>query len=222
MWFAGPVRRIPEIGRRGALRLGLHLEPGIRVGVYGGSFDPPHDGHLHVARTALARLGLDRVIWLVSTRNPLKTRNDPAELSTRLAATRRLARGPAMRVSDLEKRIGARYTLDTLRVLKARHPGVHFVWIMGADNLAGFHHWRGWADIFREIPIAVVARPGVEPRAALSPAARRFAHARLPGRAAPRLANAAPPAWVYLAAPLKDISSTALRAERKAPASAGG
>jgi nicotinate-nucleotide adenylyltransferase len=212
MWFAGPIRRVPEVGRGGALRLGVHLEPGMRVGVYGGSFDPPHEGHLHVARTALARLGLDRVIWLVSTRNPLKTQNDPAELPARMAATRRLARGPFMRVSDLEKRIGARFTLDTLRVLKARHPAVHFIWIMGADNLAGFHHWRGWADIFREIPIAVVARPGVAPNAAFSPAARRFAAARLPSPGAARLATAAPPAWVFLAAPLKDISSTALRA----------
>jgi nicotinate-nucleotide adenylyltransferase len=216
MWFAGPVRRFPDVARHGALRLGLHLEPGMRVGVYGGSFDPPHEGHQHVARTALARLGLDRVIWLVSTRNPLKTRHDPAELPARMAATRRLARGPAMRVSDLERRIGARYTLDTLRVLKARYPGVHFVWIMGADNLAGFHRWRGWAEIFREFPIAVVSRPGVQPRAALSPAARRFAAARLPGRAARRLPISPPPAWVYLAAPLKHISSTALRALRGA------
>jgi nicotinate-nucleotide adenylyltransferase len=186
----------------------------MRVGVYGGSFDPPHEGHLHVARTARARLGLDQVIWLVSTRNPLKTLNDPAELPTRMAATRRLARGGGMRVSDLEKRIGARYTLDTLRVLKARYPGVCFIWIMGADNLAGFHRWRGWADIFREFRIAVIARPGAQPRAAFSPAARRFAAARLPERAAACLATTAPPAWVYLAAPLKDISSTALRARR--------
>ncbi len=188
----------------------------MRVGVYGGSFDPPHEGHRHVARTALARLGLDHVIWLVSPRNPLKTQHDPAELPARMAATHRLARGPRMRVSDLEQRIDARYTLDTLRVLKARYPKVHFVWIMGADNLAGFHRWLGWADIFREIPIAVVARPGVEPRAALSVAVRRFAAARLPGRAARRLATTPPPAWVYLAAPLKDISSTALRAQQAA------
>ena len=188
----------------------------MRVGVYGGSFDPPHDGHRHVARTALARLGLDQVIWLVSPRNPLKTGHDPAELPARMAATRRLAQGPSMRISDLERRIDARYTLDTLRVLKARYPQIHFVWIMGADNLAGFHRWLGWADIFREFPIAVVARPGVEPRAALSPAARRFAAARLPGRAARALATCAPPAWVYLAAPLKHISSTALRAQQVA------
>jgi nicotinate-nucleotide adenylyltransferase len=214
MWFPGPVRRIPERGRPGALRLGLHLQPGMRVGVYGGSFDPAHEGHAHVARTALVRLGLDRVIWLVSTHNPLKA-DRPADLPERMAATQALARGPSMQVSDTERRIGARYTLDTLRVLKARFPGVHFVWIMGADNLAGFHHWRGWSDIFRTVPIVVVARPGVWPRAAFSPAARRFSAARLPAGVARRLAVMPPPAWVYLAAPLKTISSSALRAQAR-------
>jgi nicotinate-nucleotide adenylyltransferase len=182
------------------------------VGLYGGSFDPAHEGHAHVARTALNRLGLDLVIWLVSPRNPLKTERDPADLASRMADAARFAGRPRMRVSDLERRIGARYTLDMLRVLKARHRGVRFVWIMGADNLAGFHRWRGWAEIFRAVPIAVVARPGAWPRAAFSPAARRFARARLPDRAALRLASSAPPAWVFLSAPLKPHSSTALRA----------
>jgi len=217
MWFAGPVRRVPEAGRPLAPRLGFDLKPGMRVGLYGGSFDPAHAGHAHVAQTALRRLGLDRVIWLVSARNPLKTRNGPADLSERIAGVRALARGPSMRVSDLESRIGTRYTLDMLRVLKARFPGVHFVWIMGADNLAGFQDWRGWPDIFRTVPIAVVARPGAGPRAGLSPAARRFAHARLPAGAARRLPLMEPPAWIYLAAPLKAVSSTALRAQRRSP-----
>jgi nicotinate-nucleotide adenylyltransferase len=193
----------------------------MRVGVYGGSFDPAHEGHAHVARTALVRLRLDRVIWLVSARNPLKTHNDPADLAARMAAARRLARGPSMRVTDLESRIGTLYTLDMLRVLMARHPGVRFVWIMGADNLASFHHWRGWADIFRAVPIAVIARPGVWPRAAFSPAARRFAPARRPAEAAARLALARPPAWIYLPAPLKDNSSTALRARTDRSESGG-
>ena len=185
----------------------------MRVGLYGGSFDPAHEGHAHVAQTALKHLGLDAVIWLVSARNPLKGRGD-SDLPARIAGARGLARGPAMRVSDVESRIATRYTLDMLRVLKARSPGVRFVWIMGADNLAGFHHWRGWADIFRAVPIAVVARPGAGPRVLFSPAARRFAKARLPASRASRLALAAPPAWIYLSAPLKSISSTALRAQR--------
>jgi nicotinate-nucleotide adenylyltransferase len=199
------------------MRLGLHLQPGMRVGLYGGSFDPAHEGHAHVASTALIRLGLDRVIWLVSPGNPLKTDRRPADLSARLAGAGRLAKGPRMQVSDLESRLGARYTLETLRTLKARYRGVRWVWIMGADNLAGFHRWRGWTDIFRIVPIAVVSRPGAWPRAAFSPAARRFASARLSSRAAHRLALAKPPAWVFLRAPLKPVSSTALRARARRP-----
>ena len=214
MWFAGPVRRVPEAGRPSALRLGFALRPGMRVGLYGGSFDPAHEGHAHVARTALARLGLDRVIWLVSARNPLKGRG-AADLPARMAETRGLARGPSMRVSDLESRIGTRYTLDMLRVLKTRFPGVHFVWIMGADNLASIHLWRGWTDIFRTAPVVVIARPGAGLRAGLAPAARRFAKARLPASQASRLAVTPPPAWTYLSAPLKSVSSTALRARRR-------
>jgi nicotinate-nucleotide adenylyltransferase len=192
-------------------RLGFHLEPGQRVGLYGGSFDPAHEGHAHVARTALARLNLDRVIWLVSTRNPLKAGRDPADLQARMTEARRLARGPSMIVSDVEQRLGTRYTRDTLRALKARFPGVRFVWIMGADNLATFQFWRGWAAIFRLLPIAVIARPGAWPRATFSRAAQRFARYRLPAGAANRLAITDPPAWIYLPAPLKAVSSTALR-----------
>ena len=209
MWFAGPVRRVPEAGRPRALRLGLPLAPGMRVGLYGGSFNPVHDGHLQVARTAKARLGLDRVIWLVTPGNPLK--EAPAGLAARVAGVRARILDPAMIVSDLETRTGTRYSLDTLRVLKARYPGVHFVWIMGADNLAGFHRWRGWAEIMRQVPVAVVARPGAMMAALSSPAARRFAHARVPAAQAKRLPLAAPPAWVFLPTPLNFASSTALR-----------
>ena len=212
MWFAGPVRRVPEAGRPRALRLGFDLKPGMRVGLYGGSFDPAHAGHAHVAQTALKRLGLDRVIWLVSPRNPLKPNAPAADLAKRLAGVRRMASGPSMIVSDLEARSGTRYTIDTLRLLKARFPGVHFVWVMGADNLAGFHRWRGWSDILRSVPLAIVARPGFQLAAALGPAARRFAHARRPASAASRLAVTPAPAWVYLPAPLHPASSTALRA----------
>lgn len=217
MWFPGPARRVPEAGRPAALRLGFDLAPGMRVGLYGGSFNPAHEGHAHVAETALARLGLDRVIWLVSPQNPLK-RRQPADLAGRMAAVRAIARGPSMIVSDLEARIGSAYTVDVIRVLKARFPGVKFVWVMGADNLAGFHHWRGWTGIMRLVPVAVVARPGYVLAGGLSAAARRFAHARRPAAAAARLAEAKPPAWVYLTAPLKFISSTALRRQARAAA----
>ena len=139
MWFAGKVRRVPEAGRPGALRLGFTLARGMRVGLFGGSFNPAHDGHAHVAETAALRLGLDKVIWLVSPQNPLKSSHGTPPLAERLASARRVSRGRRQIVTDAESRMGSQYTLDTLRILKARFPGVKFVWIMGADNLAGFH-----------------------------------------------------------------------------------
>ncbi len=209
MWHAGPVRRSPEAGRPGALRLGVSLAPGMRVGLYGGSFNPVHDGHLQVTRIAKAKLGLDRVIWLVTPGNPLKA--PPGDLAARVAAVRKAVTDPAMIVSDLEARTGTRFSIDTLRVLQARYPRVHFVWIMGADNLASFHRWRGWAEIMRRVPVAVIARPASMMKALSSPAARRFALARLPSAKARRLAVRPPPAWVFLATPLNYASSTQLR-----------
>ena len=208
---AAAARRIPAAGHPGATRGGPILYPGMTVGLFGGSFNPPHAGHAHVARTAVARLGLDRVLWLVSPQNPLKPADETAAYAERLTAVRRIARGPAMRVSDIERRLGTPYTIDTVRWLKARYPGVRFVWIMGADSLAGFHRWRGWTDLVREAPIAVVSRPGSALRGRASPMARRFAAFRHPAALAPRLAEMKPPAWLYLTAPFHFISSTALR-----------
>jgi len=182
----------------------------MRVGLFGGSFNPAHDGHAHVAETALIRLGLDRVIWLVSPQNPLK--GAPDALAKRMKGAAAQTFGPSMAVSGVEAALGSAYSLDTIRALKARHPGVNFVWVMGADSLASFHRWRGWARIFDELPVAVVARPGCELKALGSPAARRFAHARVTAGA---LMGAAPPAWAWLAAPLNFASSTAIR-ERQA------
>jgi nicotinate-nucleotide adenylyltransferase len=210
MWFAGPAPR-RCVHRKGALSPGLALAPGLRVGLLGGSFNPAHEGHLHVAETAMQRLGLQRVVWLVSPQNPLKAAHHTAPLAQRMANARRLARGPGMIVSDFETRAGSQYTVDTLRLLKARFPGVKFVWIMGADNLASFHRWRGWTEIFRLVPIAVVARPGATLKSRFAPAARRFAWARLPSRQARLLADQTAPAWAYLPAPLNSLSSTALR-----------
>jgi nicotinate-nucleotide adenylyltransferase len=199
------------MGSRG---LGFRLERGMTVGLYGGSFNPAHAGHIHVAETALKRLGLDRVIWLVSPRNPLKAAGAEDTLFARLASARSRTTGPRMIVSDAEARLsgrGPRYTIDTVRWFKARFPGVHFVWIMGADGLAQFHRWKGWASLMREIPIAVVSRPGVRGGGRFAPAARRFAGARLAATAGRRLAFAKPPAWIYLTAPFQPVSSTALR-----------
>lgn len=198
-------------GRPQALRLGFDLTPGMRVGLYGGSFNPAHEGHAHVAETARRRLGLDRVIWLVSPQNPLKSGHETASLAERMAGARRFARGRSMIVSDAETRIGSQYTIDIVRDLKARFPGVHFVWIMGADSLASFHRWRGWTQIMAEVPVAVVSRPWISLKSRSSPAARRFAHARVPLEAAKLLAEAKPPRWVFLTGPLNFQSSTALR-----------
>jgi nicotinate-nucleotide adenylyltransferase len=216
MWAAGAARRIPAAGRPAALRLGFTLLPGMRVGLFGGSFNPAHDGHAHVAETALRRLGLDRVIWLVSPQNPLKSSAETASLKKRMKSARAQARGPGMIVSDAETRIGSQYTIDTLRVLKARFPGVKFVWMMGGDNLSSLHLWRGWAQLMREVPVAVIARPGAEVKSRSSVAARRFAFARLPSRAAATLAGRRPPAWLYLRAPLNYASSTKLRSAGRA------
>ena len=216
MWFAGPARRLPAAGRPGALRLGFHLEPGMRVGLFGGSFNPAHEGHAHVAETARRRLGLDLVVWLVSPQNPLKSTHETAPLATRMAGAQAFARQRGMAVSDAETRLGSRYTIDTVRALKARFPGVDFVWIMGAGSLATFHRWRGWTQIMAETPVAVVSRPWISLKSRTSPAAKRFARHRIASAQARRLPGLAPPAWVFLRGPLNFQSSTALR-ERMRP-----
>jgi nicotinate-nucleotide adenylyltransferase len=215
MWSAGPARRRPPGGRPALLRPGFLLMRGQTVGLFGGSFDPAHDGHAHVAKTALRRLGLDRIIWLVSPQNPLKPQS--SGLKKRMASARRHAVGPSMIVSDMERRIGSSYTIDTLRALKARFPGVRFVWIMGADNLQGLHRWRGWTQILDESPVAVIARPGAAIKSRFAPAAVRFAHRRIHSREGRLLALRAPPAWLYMRAPLNFSSSTAIRALQSPP-----
>ncbi len=218
--YAGPAP-LAAPGRHGALRPGFHLTPGMRVGLFGGSFNPAHAGHAHVAETALIRLGLDRLIWLVSPQNPLKSAHETAPLAERMRSARHQARGAAMIVSDFETRIRATYTVDTLSALKARFPGVRFVWIMGADNMAGFHRWRGWLQIARLAPVAVVARPGALLSSRSSLAARRLARFRLPSRKAALLADLPPPAWTYIEAPLNSLSSTDLRRARTATVTEG-
>jgi len=187
----------------------------MRVGLFGGSFNPAHEGHAHVAETARRRLRLDRVIWLVSPQNPLKARHETADLAERLDGARRLARGPGMIVTDLETRLGSAYTIDTVRALQARFPRVKFVWIMGADSLASFHRWRGWTQIMREVPVAVVSRPWIALKSRFAPAARRFARFRISSSQAATLPGSKPPAWVFLRGPLNFQSSTHLRERMK-------
>lgn len=220
-FHAGPAPKA-QGPRPGVLRDGLDLQPGMAVGLFGGSFNPAHDGHAHVAETAMRRLGLDRVVWLVSPQNPLKGVAETAPLAERMAsamtAAALAASGPSMIVSDFESRAGTQWTVDTLRALTARHPGVRFVWLMGSDSLADFHRWRGWTDIMRTMPVAVIARPGSLHRSRTAPAAQRFAGHRISSAEARLLPGMAAPAWAYLQAPLNPRSSTALRAARDAAA----
>lgn len=184
----------------------------LRVGLFGGSFNPPHEGHRHASLIALRRLELDAVWWLVTPGNPLKDTSNLAPLSQRLKAAVDIENHPRIHVTTLESEIGTRYTADTLRVLKRRFPMIHFVWIMGADNLATIHKWRDWQDIFRTMPVVVVARPGYAMKALASPAAKLFAASRLDADDAALLPFKAPPAWTYLDERLDPTSSTAIRA----------
>ncbi|CAO4144065.1 Nicotinate-nucleotide adenylyltransferase [Methylorubrum aminovorans] len=185
--------------------------PGLRVGLYGGSFNPAHAGHLHVSRTALRRLRLDRVWWLVTPGNPLKDHGLLAPLEERVAQARALAAVPRIAVTGFEAGIGSRYTADTLCWLVRRRPNVHFVWIMGADSLGSLHRWRRFEEILALMPVAVIDRPGHTLKAPAARAARAFAAARIPESEAVTLAGRRPPAWTFLHGPRSELSSTALR-----------
>lgn len=185
--------------------------PGLRVGLFGGSFNPVHEGHRLVAEQCLRRLELDAVWLLVSPGNPLKDHAELAPLATRVAAARALLTDPRLEVTAVEAAHRFSYTIDTLEWLVAACPGTRFVWIMGADNLAQFHRWERWEDIARLMPIAVYARPGATFRATVSRAATAMKPYRLREEAAAALADRQPPAWVYLHGITSPQSSTALR-----------
>ncbi|MBB5753491.1 nicotinate-nucleotide adenylyltransferase [Prosthecomicrobium pneumaticum] len=193
--------------------------PGQRIGLFGGSFDPPHDGHRLASLAALRRLRLDAVWWLVTPGNPLKARA-PADLARRIAAAEALARHPRIRVTGAEASLATRYTADTLSRIVAMRPGVRFVWLMGADNLAQFHRWRDWGKIAALMPVAVYDRPGSTFSAPNAPAARLLAAYRVPERSAAAFAGRRPPAFIFLHGPRSPLSSTALRATEKSPRAA--
>jgi len=201
-------------GHRGRIVLPLHAR-GMRIGLFGGTFDPPHAAHRAACLLAMHRLGLDRVWWLVTPGNPLKDTVGLAPLGERLAAARALARHPRIDVSDFEADLGTSYTFATISYLVRRCPGVHFVWIMGADNLRHFHRWQRWRDIAALVPIAVIDRLGPSLYSTASVAGRALAFARLPESAARTLPQRTPPAWIYLHGLKSPLSSTALRAERR-------
>ncbi|KMW59036.1 Nicotinate-nucleotide adenylyltransferase [Candidatus Rhodobacter oscarellae] len=184
---------------------------GQTVGLLGGSFDPPHAGHVHISRHALRRFGLDALWWLVSPGNPLKTEG-PAPLDRRMSACRAIMDHPKVIISDAESRLGTRYTAETLRALRRRYCGVNFVWIMGADNLASFHHWEQWRWIMENVPIAVLARPGDRTEARHSRAATQYRRAQLSGKDAKYLTKSRAPCWCFVNVPMVNLSSTQIRA----------
>lgn len=189
---------------------GEYLPPGAKVGLFGGSFDPPHKGHMHVALTAMRRLELDRVWWLVSPQNPLKSRK-ANDLETRLQRVRDFADKPGMVVTDVEARLGIQHTAALIKALKTRHPKNRFVWLMGADNLASIHRWQDWTEIVESLPIAIISRPLDPVRARLSMMASRYKCSRLREGEAKSLPFKSAPAWTYLIEPLQSASSTQLR-----------
>ena len=184
---------------------------GMRVGLLGGSFNPPHAAHRAISLFALKRLKLDRVWWLVTPGNPLKDHDGLRDLDARAEAARKMAGDPRIDVSCLESVIRTRYTVDTISYLRRRASGLRFVWIMGADNLAQFHRWQNWRRIASEVPIAVIDRPPQSFRALAAPAAQALARYRLPENQAARLADERAPAWVFLTGMKLSLSSTGLR-----------
>jgi nicotinate-nucleotide adenylyltransferase len=207
-----PMRQTARRGR-GNVRLPPHYR-GMRIGLFGGTFDPPHDAHLRACLIAMKRLDLDRVWWIVTPGNPLKDTRGLAPLEARILAARKLARDPRIAILGLEAQIGTRYTYETIAYLRQHCPGVHFVWIMGADNLRSFHRWQKWRGIAALVPIAVIDRLGPSLYAGASAAGQAMARARIPEGAAKSLLDRRPPAWVYLHGLKSPLSSTALRAAR--------
>jgi nicotinate-nucleotide adenylyltransferase len=188
--------------------------PGMRIGLFGGTFDPPHLAHLGASLLALKRLKLDRVWWLVTPGNPLKNTGDLAPLGKRIAAARKLTHHPRIDVTGLEASINTRFTYDTILWLIARCPRVRFVWIMGADNLRHFHRWQKWREIAKLVPIVVIDRLGPSLYAAASPAGQALGRARIREHDAATLPNRKAPAWAFLHGLKSALSSTALRALR--------
>lgn len=189
--------------------------PGLRIGLFGGSFNPAHEAHRAASLLALRRLRLDRVWWLVTPGNPLKDNRELPTLEERIAFARRVANHPRIDVTGCEAALGVRYTYETVAALTRRMPKVHFVWIMGADNLAQFHRWQRWRAIAGRLPMVVVDRMGQSLAATASPAAQALARWRVDESDAGTLAGLAAPAWLFLHGLKSPVSSTGIRAARR-------
>jgi len=184
---------------------------GMRIGLLGGSFNPAHEGHLHISRVALARLNLHQLWWLVTPGNPLKARRQLKPIGERLALAQAMARHPRIKVTGFEAACPDSYTINTLRFLKMRYCDTRFIWLMGADNMVRFHHWREWRQIFATVPIAILDRPGYRFAACASRAAQSFAVSRIEESDARGLAQLPTPVWSLLSLPLSNLSSTHIR-----------
>ncbi len=215
MWCAARARPVPgeaALAGRAAKLQPPPAFPGMIIGLLGGTFNPPHAGHMHISEVALKRLGLDRLWWLVTPGNPLKTRRDTATFTSRLVQAQQLARHPRIDVTGFEASRGSAYTAEMLAFLTRRYPETRFIWVMGADNLVTFHHWRDWREILGLVPVAVIDRPGYRYAARAGIAAQCFAGAYVDESDASGLYRHQPPAWTFLSAPLSGLSSSGMRA----------
>ncbi len=198
------------------MRTGFPLVlPGQSIGIFGGSFDPPHHGHAFVSNMALKHLALDQIWWMPAHGNPLKA-HQPAPISKRIAAIHALTQNPKMKVVDLEALLRTRYTIETVSALQSRFPATHFVLICGADILSELHRWKSWVKLASIIPICAFARPHEQLHAGLSPFATRFRASRISPHQAKRLTHAKAPCWSMILGPMVDLSSSEIRAETRA------
>ena len=189
---------------------------GQRIGLLGGSFDPAHEGHVHITKEALKRFKLDQVWWLISPKNPLKAKN-PNTVSQRIKEAKLLFSHPRVVITDLEIQLTTQYTSDTILKLKKLYPGVSFVWLMGADNIPSFNLWKNWKKIMREVPIGVVDRPGSNYATRKNKMTESFKGEKIPGTHSKLLAFTEPPAWCYISTSLNHTSSSQIRLVKHTP-----
>jgi nicotinate-nucleotide adenylyltransferase len=191
------------------------VEPGLTIGLLGGSFDPPHEGHVHITKLALKIFNLSKIWWLVCPENPIKS-VIPSDVNSRFLASKKIMKHPSVVITDLERKFKTKYTFQTLIKLKKLYPSTKFVWLMGADNLINFHDWKNWDWIMKNIPVGVLARPEEQIKAGLSRTAIKFGNYRLPKEKSIILSNYIPPVWTLSTGPMRNISSTEIR-KKKSP-----
>ena len=189
------------------------VEPGLTIGLLGGSFDPPHEGHVHITKLALKIFNLSKIWWLVCPENPIKSIT-PSDINSRFLASKIIMKHPSVVITDLERKFKTKYTFQTLIKLKKLYPSTKFVWLMGADNLINFHHWKNWDWIMKNIPFGVLARPEEQIKAGLSRTAIKFGKFRLPKEKSIILSNYIPPVWTLSTGPMRNISSTEFREKK--------